>query len=364
MSKLPLIVDGHLDLSMNAMEWNRDLTQPLNEIRKRESLLTDKPDRGNNTVCFPEMRSSNIGLCIATLIARYAKPTHPLGGWNSPEQAWAMTQAQLSWYREMERKNHLSQIRSFSDLENHLEDWASDVDQNPIGYILSLEGADSIISMDHLHTMYDEGLRAIGPAHYGPGTYAYGTDSDGTIGDKGKILLRTMDELDMVLDVTHLSDTSFWEAIDVFRGPIWASHNNCRKLVNHNRQFTDEQIRIIVERNGVIGVALDAWMIVPEWQRGVSHPQHTPVTLSHVIDHLDHICQIAGNADHVAIGSDLDGGFGTEQCPSDIKTIADLQKFIELLNLRGYTPYEVKGILHGNWIKKFRDVLPASKSVV
>ena len=357
MKDIPLIIDGHLDLSMNAMEWNRDLTQSITEIRKSESGLSDKPDRGNNTVSFSAMRTGNIGMCIATLIARYAKPTHPLGGWQSPEQAWAMTQAQLTWYREMERLNHLTPITNEVQLENHLDNWNANSDQQPIGYLLSLEGADSIITMDHLYQMYEEGLRAIGPAHYGPGTYAYGTDSDGPIGDKGRLLLRTMDELNMVLDVTHLSDTSFWEAIDCFQGPIWASHNNCRSLVNHNRQFTDEQIKIIIERNGVIGIALDAWMIVSDWQRAISHPSNTSVTLSHVLDHLDHICQIAGNADHVCLGTDLDGGFGTEQCPSDINTIADLQLIPDLLKARAYTIKQINGILHGNWINKFKSVL-------
>jgi len=358
MKELPLIVDGHLDLSMNAIEWNRDLTRPLHEIRKRESRQTDKPDRGNNTVCFQEMQSGNIGLCIATLIARYAKPTHPLGGWNSPAQAWSMTQSQLAWYREMERQNHLIQIRNRTQLENHLNNWSSVPNQNPIGYILSLEGADSIITMDHLHMMYESGLRAIGPAHYGPGTYAYGTDSDGPIGDKGRLLLRTMDELNMALDLTHLSDTSFWEAIDYFQGPVWASHNNCRKLVDHNRQFTDRQIKALIEREGIIGMALDAWMIVPDWKRGISHPSNTEVTLTHALEHLDHICQIAGNTNHVCLGTDLDGGFGTEQSPSDIDTIADLQKIPFLLQSKGYEESDIMKILNGNWIRKLTQVLP------
>src|SRR5262245_45634777 len=97
-----LIFDAHLDLAMNAVEWNRDLTRPIAESRQREQKLTDKPDRGRGTVCLPELRRGRIGLVVATQIARYSKPTHPMPGWHSPAQAWAMTQGQLAWYRAME----------------------------------------------------------------------------------------------------------------------------------------------------------------------------------------------------------------------------------------------------------------------
>lgn len=352
-----LIVDGHLDLSMNAIDWNRDLRMPVSEIRKLESGMTDYPDRGNNVVSFDEMKKGGIGLCFATLIARYAKPDHPLGGWRSPEQAWAQTCAQLSWYQEMERQGYLYQIRNVAELDKHIDNLQSDFNGSALGYLLTLEGADSIVTFDHLYKRHEEGLRTIGPAHYGPGTYAYGTDSEGSIGAKGKELLQKMDELDMILDVTHLCDTSFWEALEVFKGPLWASHNNCRSIVNHNRQFNDDQIKVLIERDAVIGMALDAWMMVPNWQRAVSHPSNTDVKLSHMIDHMDHICSIAGNANNIALGTDLDGGFGKEQCPSDIETIADLQKVTDLLTRRGYSDADIKGIMHQNWIEKLRSSL-------
>ena len=359
----PLIIDGHLDLAMNAMEWNRDLRKSVAELRGLEAGLTDKPDRGNNTVSFPAMRRGNVGLCFATLIARYAKPTHPLGGWQSPEQAWGMAQAQLAWYEEMERQGELRIIRSVGQLEGHLDEWitqgATDAstDQRRIGIILTLEGADSIVTMHHLDRLHDRGLSAIGPAHYGPGTYAYGTDSDGGIGQKGRDLLMHMDRLKMVLDVTHLSDTSFWEALEVFKGPVWASHNNCRALVNHNRQFSDEQLLALIARGAVIGVPLDAWMMVPNWVRGQSHPTNTQVSLAQAVDNIDHICQLAGNTDHVAIGTDLDGGFGTEQGPEDVDTIADLQRLPALLRDRAYEAADVDNILHGNWLRTLRRTL-------
>lgn len=261
------IFDAHLDLSMNALEWNRDLRWPIEEIRRSEQGMTDKPDRGKNTVSFDAMRKGNIGLCVATQIARYVKKENALPGWNSPpQQAWAQTQGQLAWYKAMEDEGELTQITSWEELNSHLDYWKSTNDQKKtIGYILSLEGADSIVSLDYLEKSYEAGLRAIGPAHYGPGTYAFGTDSSGGIGQKGKELLKEIERLNLILDATHLCDQSFWETMDVYSGAVWASHNNCRALVDHNRQFSDEQIKELVGRGAVIGMVLDAWMMVPNW---------------------------------------------------------------------------------------------------
>lgn len=332
-----LIIDAHLDLGMNAMEWNRDLRKPVAELRKREEGLTDKPDRGKGTVAFPELRKGNVGLVVATQIARFVEPDSKIPGWNSPEQAWAQTQGQLSWYKSMEDAGEMIQITDLAGLQKHLELWSDEFDnyQKPIGYILSLEGADSLVTIQHLERAYEYGLRALGPAHYGPGRYANGTNSTGKMNANGLALLRKMEELNIILDMTHLCDDAFWQAMDHFYGYMWASHNNCRALVDHNRQFSDEMIRELISRGAVIGGALDAWMIVPHWEMGISSPESLDCDLHKMIDHIDHICQLAGNTLHVGIGSDLDGAFGKEQSPYDIDTIADLQKIPILLLERG-----------------------------
>lgn len=347
------IVDAHLDLSMNAMEWNRDLRGPIAEIRAREKGMTDKPDRGNGTVCFPELRRGDIGLVVATQIARYVRPENPLPGWHSPEQAWAQTQGQLAWYRTMEEAGELVQIKFWEDLENHLQRWQTTPpdDRRAIGYILSLEGADSIVTLDYLERAYQYGLRALGPAHYGPGRYAQGTDATGNMGPKGRALLKEMENLGIILDATHLCDESFWDAMEHFHGAVWASHNNCRALVNHNRQFSDDQLNELISRGAVIGGVLDAWMMVPHWERRVSDPKKMNCKLEVVIDHMDHICQLAGNALHVGIGSDLDGAFGKEQSPYDLDTIADLQNIPTLLSRRGYSDEDIVNVTSGNWLR-------------
>jgi membrane dipeptidase len=234
-------------------------------------------------------------------------------------------------------------------------------EQKPIGYILSLEGADSLITLKHLEMAYQYGLRAVGPAHYGPGRYAQGTDATGFMGAAGRALLKEMERLNLILDATHLCDDSFWEALDHFNGPVWASHSNTRALVDHNRQFSDAQIKELISRGAIIGGALDAWMLVPHWVRGQSNPHTMQCKLETLIDHLDHICQLAGNARHIGIGSDLDGGFGREQCPYDLETIADLQRLPDLFQKRGYSSEDIENIMHGNWLRFLRTAWAVEK---
>ncbi len=354
-----LIVDAHLDLSMNALEWNRDLSRSLQEVREREDGRTDKPDRGRGVVSFEEMRKGNVGMCVATQIARYVGPGNRLPGWHSPEQAWAHTQGQLAWYRAMEERDQLVQIRNRQDLQRQIAAWSDESGPatKPIGYVLSLEGADSILSFRHLERAYEDGLRAVGPAHYGPGRYAQGTEMAGPFPPLGLELLREMDRLGMILDVTHLTDEQFWQALDVYRGPIWASHSDCRVLAPHQRQLSDDQIKTLAARGGVIGAAFDAWMLVPNWIRHQTTPEAAGVTLETVIDHIEHVCQITGSARHSMIGSDLDGGFGREQAPTDVTTIADLSRMPELLRKRGFGEDDIRAIAHGNALRFLESAL-------
>lgn len=347
-----LIFDAHLDLSMNALEWNRDLTRPLAEIREREKGLTDKPDRSRGTVCFPEMRRAQIGLCVATQIARYVAPGNSLPGWHSPEQAWAQSQGQLAYYKAMEAAGQMVQIVNADQLQLLESLWKNNPSESaPIGFILSLEGADSILTPMHLERAYEQGLRALGPAHYGPGRYAMGTDATGGLRPGGRDLLKEMNRFGIILDATHLCDDCFWEALDLFTGPVWASHNNCRALVPHNRQYSDEQIKALIQRGAVIGGALDAWMMIPNWVRRQSTPQSMNLKLETLLDHLDHINQLAGNAKHTGIGSDLDGAFGTEQTPMDLDSIADLARLPEMLKRRGYSDADIESMMHGNFLR-------------
>lgn len=351
------IFDAHLDLAMNAIEYNRDLTRPLHEIRLREINLTDKPDRGRGTVCLPELRKGKIGLVVATQLARYRPLESSLPGWNSPQQAWAMAQGQLAWYREMEALGEMVQITNIEQLNKHLSLWnnaKTEDDKKPIGYILSLEGADSFVDISYLYKAYDYGLRAIGLSHFGPGRYAPGTKTEGGITLLGKALLKEMEKLHLILDVTHLTDEGFQDVMELYHGPIWASHCNVRKIVPTQRQLTDEQIKQLIERGAVIGGMLDCWALDIRFIDTVSDPWQLNIRLENLVDHWDHICQIAGNSKHIAIGSDLDGIFGTEQSPWDMNSIADLQKYQDILLKKGYKQEDIENIFYKNWIRFLR----------
>ena len=355
-------IDTHLDLATNAINLNRDLRQPVHAIRQKELELkwNDTQDRGNGTVALPELRKGKVGLVVATIISRFAAKGNPLPslnlpGWHSPEQAYAFGQAQLGWYKVMEERVEMVQIRNGSQLQKHLALWnnKSIPDKSkPVGYILSLEGADSIVDLSYLEKYYENGLRAIGLSHYGPGRYAAGTHSDGSGLTKiGKELLCEMERLNIILDLTHLTDKGFFEAVKIYKGTVWASHQNCRAVVKGERQFSDEQIKVIIERGGVLGGALDAWMLYPDYKMKADSPRALGINLEKLVDHFDHICQIAGNSLHIGFGTDLDGLFGTEQSPYDLDTIADIQKYEAILSKRGYKKEDIENIFHGNWLR-------------
>lgn len=358
-----LIFDGHLDLAWNAQQWNRDLTRPIHEIRAAEVSMPGK-GRGRGTVSLPEMRRGEVGLCMATILARIARPENPpslyqgpLIDYASPEIAVATAVGQLHYYRLLEERGWCRMITSVGELNETLSAWtggtAAGMDgARPVGFVLAMEGADPVLYPDHLYWWYEQGLRVLGLAHYAHSTYAVGTGAEGGLKGPAPALLRVMAELGVVLDLTHLADKGFWQALDLFPGRVLASHNNCRALVPGDRQFSDEQIKVIAEREGVIGVALDAWMLVPDWVRGQT--PNTAASLEHLADHIDHICQLVGSANHVAIGSDLDGGFGNEQTPHDVETIAGLQRLVPILTRRGYKTADIARIFYLNWVEFFR----------
>lgn len=352
-----LIFDAHLDLAWNALDWNRDLRLSVADIRAHEKGMTGKAF-GQNTVSFAELRRGKVGIFIATLLARLMRPggLSAVNRYNSMEAAYAAVHGQLAYYRILEQRGLLRFIKDWPTLDAHIKTWVKNENTTePLGFILSMEGADPVLSPEQIQEWWDNGLRIIGPAHYGVSPYAHGTGTEGGLFPPGKPLLKEMERVGMILDVTHLSDQCFDEALDTYGGPVLASHHNCRALVPDQRQLSDEQIKRLVGRGAVIGAALDAWMLFPNWVRGETTPEKAGVRLEAMVDHIDHVCQLAGNANHAAIGTDLDGGFGREQSPLDLDTIADLQRLPEMLKKRGYDAKAIEGIMYGNWVRFFRE---------
>jgi membrane dipeptidase len=372
MPPLPrLIFDSHLDLAWSAVFYNRDLTQPLDALRAREAGMTDVRGRGRSVLCFPELRRAGVAVCVATLLARSGpvQTRQPERGYArtdldyaAPSLAHAAAHAQLAYYRLLEAQGQVRIIRTALELDEHWQLATNNqqltTDNFPLGLLLSMEGTDPITHPDQAREWHAAGLRAAGLAHYGRGQHAFGTGVDGPLSAAGIELLRVMDDLGMILDVTHLCDCSMKQALDYFDGPILASHHNCRALVPGDRQLSDEQIKGIVRRGGVIGAALDAWMLYPNWVRGQTKPDVVP--LAAVADHIDHVCQLAGDATHAALGTDLDGGFGNEQTPRELRVYGDLQQLGEILAKRGYEDADVDAIFHRNWLEFFRRTLPPS----
>jgi membrane dipeptidase len=322
--------------------------------------MADDPARGRATVNLPEMRRGGVWACLGTILVRAKRDVQPERGhlridldFGSQTIACAVARGQLAYYRLLEGQGQVRLLRGAAELERHWADvTASPRDDAPVGIVLAMEGADPIVTPDQAEQWFADGLRVVGLAHYGPSAYGVGTGADGPLTRAGVELLKQMRRLGIILDLTHSADTTFFQAMDRFDGPVLASHNNCRALVPFDRQFSDEQIRLIIERGGVIGAVLDEWQLRVGWERGKT--DRNLVTLEAVADNIDHVCQLAGNARHAAIGSDLDGGFGTEQSPAGVESIADLQKLAAVLAARGYAEADVAGIFHGNWLRFFR----------
>ena len=364
------IIDAHLDIAWNALSFDRDQLLELGEMRRREAGMSGA-QRARCTVSLPEMRRASVRICLPTLLCRAFPAELPEMDGNVGELgnrrrgeiilredldyanqaiACAMAQGQLAYYRLLEEQGHLRLIRNREDLQRIWSDGAA-----PLGGILSMEGCDPIIEPSQAAWWYDQGLRTACLAHYGPSAYAMGTGGDGTLTPKGRELVREFERLGILVDLVHTADTAIEQILEQYEGPVFISHGNCRALVPHDRQITDEQLRWVAERSGVIGVVLDEWMLVPGYVRG--EPSRPRATLEDVANHIDHICETLASSRHVGIGSDLDGGFGTEQTPLDLQSIFDLHRLEDILAGRGYPDEAIEGIFSANWYRFFAENL-------
>ncbi|MAE65222.1 MAG: peptidase [Phycisphaeraceae bacterium] len=371
-----LIVDGHLDLANNALRGERDQRLAVAALRERERGADES--RGICTVTLPELRRGGVAVVVSTLLAR-CKP------WLDPARSikrtsidyvdetmsFAAAQGELAYYRLLQQQGELRVLESARQLDEHVERWSGGATKQ-VGVILTMEGADPIVEPEQVRTWHAQGLRTLMLAHFGRSRFAAGTpstdpdeahDVDGPLTGLGYALLKEMEQLEMPLDLSHSSDQSFFCAIDAFGGTVYSSHATCRALVAENwgvhpmRLHTDEQLRLLVRREGVIGVT----MFNAHLQEGYKPPPESDpdsVTLQTVGVHVDHICQLAGSARHVAIGSDLDGGFGCEHTPRGLDTIADLARIGPVLSDRGFSDEDIGRFLGGNWLAFWRGNLP------
>lgn len=360
----PLRVDAHLDLASNALGYDRDLLLPLDELRTREAAWWghDEATRrtpGTATVSLPAMRRAGVRLCMASIFAR-VKPREPHGGlprrddvdFHHPIAGEAAAMAQAAWYRGMAKAGRLRIVEHAADLPDL--DAPADDDQ-PIAVVLMLEGCDPIVNPDDTPAWRERGVRVACLAHYGEGRYAMGTGGDGPLTDAGRRLVPRLGDAGIALDLSHTADTAFDQALSLHHGAVCASHCNTRMICHRDRQLTDAQIRALADRGGVVGVVPYNPMIV---NCPIGHrPPQQDVSLDRLADHVDHICQLAGSAAHVGVGSDLDGGFGREAIPHGLDSIADLPRLGDVLLRRGYSEPDVAAVMGGNWHRWLAEAL-------
>ena len=356
-----LIWDAHLDLAFSALNANRNLLDPVQITREKEIRFpgctpTNWRRAGEGTVAFPEMRSGKVAVSFATLLAGVSVECNPHVEYETFYQSYAIARGHMAYYQALDKAGIARIITSRVQLEKHISEWeawdrkgGNQDSSPPLGFIINIEGADPIQNPGELAEWYEIGMRVIMLGHFGPGRYTGGTGTDLPLNDSGKALLDEAFKLGMIFDANHLSDRAFWQALERFPGPVIASHSNARALVPGQRQLSDQQIKAIVERSGVIGVCMDVWMLEPDWAAGVN--TNEKVTLETVVDHIDYICQLAGSSRYVGIGTDLDGGYGYSQSPRDLNTIADLPKLEGLLKKRGYAQSDIAGIFYHNFME-------------
>lgn len=343
-----MYIDGHLDLASNVTIHKRDLTRDVLEQRRR-----DQWDDKELLVTLPELRRGEIGIVFGTIFTLAREVIQPGSGsipqwqldicYSTPDEAHALGMEQVEVYEHWEAEGQIRILRTQDDLAAHVNAWTAG--DRTIGLVMLMEGADPIRTPEELDEWWERGLRIVGPA-WKRTRYAGGTDAPGPLTDAGHDLIRAMKALGMPLDVSHLSEKSFWDAMALEPDLVLASHSNVRAITPGDRHLSDRQIRAVGAKGGIVGIVLGNAFVKPD-------PGDDPVTLADVRRHAEHVADLIG-WEHVAIGSDFDGGFGLQETPRAITRGADFKK------LGRIAPPDARlGVLGGNWLRFLQRALPA-----
>ena len=343
----PLIIDAHLDLAFNAVGNGADLRLPIEQLRQTPFGRTMTAKSETPTVCLPALRAGNVGVVFATIFVPSRGSVFNMTGpsYATPEEAFRLGREQADYYLKLEAAGEVSIVRNRTDLQAALAGTA----KKP-ALVISMEGADPLLDLSEMVWWQAMGLRIIGPA-WGRTRFGGGTGAPCGLTDLGRELLVAMRRMDLALDLAHQSDEGFWECLKCFDGPVCVSHANCRAIVPGDRQITDDMIRAVVGRDGVIGVVLYSRYL----RAGYRHADGKTVPMSDVVRHIEQVCDIAGDARHVGIGSDLDGGLGVEWTPVGLDSVADLAKVGTALRERGWCANDIAGVLGQNWATWLRE---------
>src|SRR5579859_309904 len=353
--KKPLIVDAHEDLAYGAVFGGRELT--VSTAAKREAQRAGTlPERGGRPMLgLPDLLAGNVRVVFATLYANPASNTHvpPGHSYSTPEEAEAQARQQLDYYTQLAARDpRVAIIRTRADLEQVIA-----AQEPKVGFVILMEGADPIVRPEDASRWFADGVRIVGTS-WSATRYAGGTNAPGPLTPLGRALMPEMQRAGLILDISHMAEASFFEALDLFPGPVIASHSNARAFVPTDRQLSDDMIKALVARDGVIGTVLHNPFLLAGWREAGAKKEAVPLSVA--VAHIKHICDLAGDARHVGIGSDFDGGFGSEGAPSELDTVADLHLVGEALSAAGFSDADVEQYLSGNWLRLLRRALPAA----
>jgi len=330
------IIDAHLDLSYN-VQRGRDVRLPASQ---QPTVENEVP-----TVGLPDLKAGGVSLICATIFCSPA--TYRKTGYVTADDAHAMAVRQLDWYREQIRAGLLKMVTTAADFPVF-----SSSPLPALPFILLLEGADAFRNPQDVKLWYDWGLRIVGLS-WRQNRMAGGTGFPGPITEEGRGIVRAMDELKMIHDASHLAEEAFWQLLDLSAGPVMASHSNCRVIVPGDRQLSDEMIKAIVQRDGVIGINFyDEFLLPP------SDYKKRKARMSDLLAHIHRMCDLAGSARHVALGTDMDGGVGRDDIPQEIRTSADLPLIAGYLSEAGFADQDVAASMGMKWFNFFKRNLP------
>lgn len=381
---MPYIIDAHQDLAYNAFTFGRNYLLSAHETRQLEKDTPTPQRTGSSLLGWADYQRGQVAMVFGTLFL--APRRYQSGAWESQvfgsaQESRALTEKQLEYYLRLtdEHPDQFRLVRSRADLHQVLAPWektpadlplpaaglkegGEEADPrptvtHPVGILLLMEGAEGISAPEEMEEWWEKGVRITGPVWAGT-RFCGGTLEGSSFTKEGYALLEVMESLGYTLDISHMNETSALQALDHYNGPVIASHANARALIKNiqgERQLTDQTIRRLIERDGVMGVIPFNHFLMPDWRLT---DDRRLITLKTLAAHIDHICQLAGNSLHAAIGTDFDGGFGWPSVPYEIDTIADLQKLASILSEYGYAEENIANILGGNWRRHLERTLP------
>ncbi len=355
---MPIIVDAHEDIASTMLFYGRNYLRSAYDIRADEAGSAAEAANGVAMLGLPEWLRGNVAVVFGTLFTLPdRKQTDQLEqAYRTSGEAHMQAMRQIELYEELATISpNIRLIHHRRDLDLVLRSWRGEPDQRQVGVVYLMEGGDAIQTPEEIGLWYARGLRFVGPA-WAATRYCGGTSEPGPLTDEGVRLLDEMAKYGMVLDTSHMAEEAFFQAVERYPGRIIASHANPRVLSdNRDRHLSDEMIKALIDRDGVIGAVLFNRFLLRGWNNGDPKEAATVDTVAYAIDH---VCQIAGDARHAAIGSDFDGGFGMHSTPKEFDTVADLGIIGPALEKLGYADKDIELIMGGNWLRLLREVLP------